>query len=367
MGSDAAYEAGQFVQACTIVPIVILFYDNLLTFSREVDCVWRRKFSAVTVLYVMQRYCLMLDITLRLIVPNARNVLSCHVLSVVVYTSDILSLLGVALFSSLRTWAICGRLSLPLVLVFLSSIFIPCINIYNYSRPVFYEIVDGTCITSVRTPDTVTNDIYFPIITRCVAVFADALVIIITWIQSASTLRASRQLEAFKPKMSIILFRNGAMYFVAMFVLNVVTLALNADALYHVDSGTAFIYISEVIAPTLIARFILDLRSVYYPTDDDSNITGLANISSVKFVASRYIGNLAAPIGEDTTWNSGPSDDVAADRGNQHEVSKEPFLLGLVDNGSDNDVHLSPHRPTMNDVLVSSPSTVMTNDPSSSA
>jgi len=215
MSSTGSYEPAQFVKACTIVPIAILGYDTLLTFSREVDCIWRRRFSAVTVLYVMQRYCMILAVTFRLAVPSARTLISCRVCTYVIYCSDVLGLLGVALFSSLRTWAICGRLSLPLVLVFLSSIFIPCINIYNYSRPVVFEIEDGVCTETVRTPDIVSHDEYFPTITRCMAVFADGLVILVTWMKSADTLRTSRQHTDFRPKLSITLFRNGTMYFVS--------------------------------------------------------------------------------------------------------------------------------------------------------
>ncbi|KAI0918353.1 hypothetical protein AcV5_002360 [Taiwanofungus camphoratus] len=36
--------------------IGLLFYDHLLTFPGEVEFVWKRKFSAVTVLFIMNRY-----------------------------------------------------------------------------------------------------------------------------------------------------------------------------------------------------------------------------------------------------------------------------------------------------------------------
>lgn len=35
---------------------VILSYDTLLTFSREVDCIWRRKLSVASTIYILQRY-----------------------------------------------------------------------------------------------------------------------------------------------------------------------------------------------------------------------------------------------------------------------------------------------------------------------
>ena len=35
---------------------VIFFYDTLLTFPREVECIWKRKWSAATALFLLNRY-----------------------------------------------------------------------------------------------------------------------------------------------------------------------------------------------------------------------------------------------------------------------------------------------------------------------
>jgi len=68
---------------------------------------------------------------------------------------------------------------------------------------------------------------------------------------------------------------------------------------------------------------MLDLRSIYYLTGNDHRPPGLSSMSSVHF-ATGFMGNFAAPLGNDSTgndstWNSGPGDDVANDRGNQYE------------------------------------------------
>lgn len=36
--------------------IVILAYDTLLTFSREFDCIWKRKMSAASIIFTILRY-----------------------------------------------------------------------------------------------------------------------------------------------------------------------------------------------------------------------------------------------------------------------------------------------------------------------
>ena len=35
---------------------VIILYDTVLTFSREVECIWKRKWSAATALFLLNRY-----------------------------------------------------------------------------------------------------------------------------------------------------------------------------------------------------------------------------------------------------------------------------------------------------------------------
>ncbi|KAH8103622.1 hypothetical protein BXZ70DRAFT_743222 [Cristinia sonorae] len=51
---DPSYFNGRSVYP--ICAIVLVAYDTLLTFSREVKCIWKQRFSAVTALFVLQRY-----------------------------------------------------------------------------------------------------------------------------------------------------------------------------------------------------------------------------------------------------------------------------------------------------------------------
>ncbi|KAL1702024.1 hypothetical protein EV121DRAFT_187671, partial [Schizophyllum commune] len=48
-----------FIQFCVQwSSIAVLYYDYALTFSREVQYIWRRKFGLTTILYVCCRYAL---------------------------------------------------------------------------------------------------------------------------------------------------------------------------------------------------------------------------------------------------------------------------------------------------------------------
>lgn len=47
--------------------IVIQVYDILLTLSRELDCIWRRKITAVTVIYAVIRYGTLLQVSVQIV------------------------------------------------------------------------------------------------------------------------------------------------------------------------------------------------------------------------------------------------------------------------------------------------------------
>ncbi|TCD60882.1 hypothetical protein EIP91_009373 [Steccherinum ochraceum] len=50
-----------FADACEISALCLVAYDTLLTLSREIQCVWRRKWGLVTVIFVLQRWIQVLD------------------------------------------------------------------------------------------------------------------------------------------------------------------------------------------------------------------------------------------------------------------------------------------------------------------
>ncbi|TCD62833.1 hypothetical protein EIP91_006346 [Steccherinum ochraceum] len=215
--------------------------------------------------------------------------------------------------------------------------FVPAINIWNYSRPTIYW-VDGKHRLSAAS---YTSDLYrcsLPLITRALAIVADVLVLYITWKKSAYTWRTSLRIRQFKPKISILLLRDGTIYFVALFIANFVTLLLDIFSRqdWVLDGATNLMYLTEAIAPTLIARFLLDLRSVYHAEYEPT--TG-HQLSIMQFASGSVMGNLAAPI-TDSTWTTGQGDDVDSDQANKREEAREPFLAGLVPDSPQSDLQL---------------------------
>ena len=62
---------------------VIVFYDTLLTSSREVECIWKRKWSATAALFLVNRYSAVLVCMLDLF-----NDATLHIVRSVIYDSS---------------------------------------------------------------------------------------------------------------------------------------------------------------------------------------------------------------------------------------------------------------------------------------
>ncbi|TCD69385.1 hypothetical protein EIP91_007732 [Steccherinum ochraceum] len=254
-----------------------------------------------------------------------------------IITEDILETLGVfgtAAFATLRTWAVWQRAPIPTVLVFLTSAVVPAVYIYTYSFTQDFIVEGSNCMADIPLDDaqlaraTVasTSDVV-SYISRVAAIISDLLLLAFTWAKTADVWRKSSKMTQSRPSLTTVLLRDGTQYFVMLVIMSIVALFLNAFQ-KQTNDGTAFSNtILNGISANLIARFILDLRSVY---EEGSRVTGTTVISSVRFNVHSLAGNMGAPLGiEDSTWVSGPTDDVADNHDEKYEEAAIPFHAGL--------------------------------------
>lgn len=107
------------------------------------------------------------------------------------------------------------------------------------------------------------------------------------------------------------------------------TILTGCVTIWSFQALLSLILILNRLSANLIARFILDLRSVYEEGSSISGTTG-TGVSSVRFDPRSLAGNMGAPLGiENSTWVSGPSDDVIDNFDEKYEEVAIPFRAGL--------------------------------------
>ncbi|KAI0078410.1 hypothetical protein K474DRAFT_1674117 [Panus rudis PR-1116 ss-1] len=280
----------------TTSAMTITVYDLLLTFPQEMTCIWKRKFSAVTVLYAIIRYATVLymifDVSYLIGSTQIRNPVACSAFTVMGYVLLVLANLATATFSCMRVWAIWQRNIIPVIPVFFLSMFIPAIRIFNYSTPEIWIIeTEGPlpgCWGELFPPK---GTRYLPIVTRVVSTSANGLVLILTWIKTAGIYRESRIFQ-FSPLWVVLMLSS------VLTTLDLVGMILTAMSL------TSFLA-SQAPASNFIlinTAFMIDLRSVHFSTGD-------ASLRTISHSTIQFAGNIGAPLHPSFSWDVGAGDD----------------------------------------------------------
>ncbi|TCD65977.1 hypothetical protein EIP91_001969 [Steccherinum ochraceum] len=336
--------------AYLIAAIALLAYDTLLTFSRELQCIWNRRLNAATVLFLMQRYTALVHMSF-FALTLARQPTSerCAAFNIISSISAILNLFGAGVFCTLRVWAIYGRRPLPGLLVLSVSVIWPIINIrIRYTmEPVASCGKERLRRNTVSLPALMCSDldlicwITVATLNRSMAITSDLLVVALTWFR-VGRIWSVKELRSFRPRLTTVLLHDGTLYCIALLIFNVIALIIEAPSTNAGVSASYFIYLCEAVSSNLIARFLLDLRAVFFsdlnssasndshghtPHTSDTTTT----IHFARFTSS-FAGNLGATVGvEESVWVTDASESLALDSGVGEQRVQDPFAVGLFE------------------------------------
>ncbi|TCD62758.1 hypothetical protein EIP91_006430 [Steccherinum ochraceum] len=293
-----------------IAVAAVFLYDTLLTLPKEIDQIWLSKFSGATILYFVNRYCLLAQkilifmqlfpwgsINVRLAFTMATDS-SFHSCTAISWTNEILlvaTFLVIALFFSLRIYAIRDRNLSEAVAVLALGCVLPALGLYQQAT---------ISLTVVRVPilgfvlcdekSTISFDIYSRLATagRVTITVSDLLVLILTLIKTFKIRRLAAEHDLRTPLVTLLL-RDGSLYFAAIFTFNLLDIVL-----LQVGAFGAVADVVTTFSVILIARFILNLRTVHRRGDD--SISSRAEFSSIRFT-DVLVGTLGASLvhGED--------------------------------------------------------------------
>ncbi|TFK85769.1 hypothetical protein K466DRAFT_600890 [Polyporus arcularius HHB13444] len=159
------------------------------------------------------------------------------------------------------------------------------------------------------------------IISRVPLIVSDTLLIYITWTKLRSWVALS---ESKRLSLSDILFRSGTLYFVILFFLNALHLALSvSEVTVNVGAGSYVTAFTAPITAILISRFLLDLqdanRTVVRLDPDDPPLHSPLYDDTPSFISS-----LGGFINPDLSGRSDDSDDCELHVASSHsEAGKE--------------------------------------------
>ncbi|KAH9919350.1 hypothetical protein B0H21DRAFT_713016 [Amylocystis lapponica] len=305
----------------------LLLYDHALTFPGEIKLIWTRRWSGVTMLFMINRYFALLNKAFLVVDsfpwPNQTN--QAYASSFAVSCCQRKRLIYRPVFSVLRVYAIWDKDWRPCVPVLAIGLVVPGINLYQYSistpqsapPPLF------GCGEDIPLSDAAFTS--WSLATHSFAIVEDALVLVLTWIKTYGIKRIASQMHV-KATLTTMLLRDGTVYFATLLILNVVSLIVLKSSV-EINPVPNFI---DAFTCILISRFILNLREAFSINADDTFRTQFSSQLSVPQFASRFLGNLGAPLEHGTTFvseNTGTT--TAWDSVAFAELSKDPLAAGL--------------------------------------
>ncbi|KAI0726520.1 hypothetical protein C8Q72DRAFT_796584 [Fomitopsis betulina] len=328
------FESMLLANSCGITATTLLFYDYALTFSREIRCIWRRKFTGATVLFLLNRYLFLVYRILMMVEifslgqnPNAGQVMrgrASHYTGPIDRddSSDSAYVTLLILFTSLRMYAIWYKNRKIFGVVLLLGVVPIGVNMFYYTKVTFVVAPPPLvgCADEINMTQSASDMLG---IFNCVfAIVADLIVLILTSMKTFEMRRVSPDAQSsiknsFNTMLRVrqlsyttLIQRDGTIYFIVLLALNIFDLiAIKYQAFGALPALTEVIYLAS--------------DSESNTTDPVEQTIDPQTSSSLVFAA----GNLGAPLEDimsdpEERYVRVTEDEVAY-------VSEDPLAMGL--------------------------------------
>ncbi|CAL1699206.1 unnamed protein product [Somion occarium] len=314
--------------------VCLILYDHLLTINEEINCIWRRKFSVASAIFVINRYLLLalaLIIGLEFMQESNNSILvsRCRALDITANAIGYVLSATFAAFTVLRIYAILERsISAAIILATVNTLFLVATIIFITTQ--FYDVSLRVqlpylaCANTVAVPGhgydqftsflsadarNVTLDIIW--------ITAELLTLGLTASKTFKLTRESHQLGVHVTVTSLLL-RDGSIQFLTVLCINII------DVIMTVTSPIIFVSIfTYVLQSILLSHMFFHLRQVHLSSHSSVNSSSFA-ASNLHF-ASMVVGNLGAPLHNIFTESH---EEIEAER-DQISVSSNPLATAL--------------------------------------
>ncbi|GJE96339.1 hypothetical protein PsYK624_125330 [Phanerochaete sordida] len=299
--------------------VCLLIYEIVITIDREISTVWRRKFSATSLLLLSTRWLMLVNP----VFGAWEGPVVCRPLYLLRGVANLIVTALIALFPTLRVYAFWKdskiRYLFPTLICVLGLVPVATNSFVLARTAVVYEetpYFSGCAYMTDISPGLTTTCVYVlrdtaaaisvltlqPTVlyaTRCSAIASDLLAIVLTWVRSYRLFIGMRSVQN-GTSVTGVLLRDGTVYFGALLVINILQLLSYSTAL----SSTQISYASSfliALPPLLMQRFMMNLRTLSGAPGDTRSTSDARHFSrfSVSFrvpVESDFLGNIGEPL-----------------------------------------------------------------------
>ncbi|KAM5541382.1 hypothetical protein V8D89_004936 [Ganoderma adspersum] len=274
--------------------LALIVYEYLITIGAEVELFWRRKVTGASVLFLANRY-LVLFYNLSLLRDLwPFTISSCGQWANGTRAVEILCYVPWGAFSALRVFALTNRNWFVALIVFLLSMAPVGVNFADFHwSTITIDSVWGCGQDVAESPSLSTS---LTIISRTSLIASDLIVIVVTWLATYKTTRLAR-VAGHKSRitLSVLLLRDGMIYFIVLMTMNVMHLAFSTSSvLINVGDGNVsdIIQVIEPLNAILVWRFMLNLQETRWRTEEDlTTIVGSQRADST-LLFDRVVGSI---------------------------------------------------------------------------
>ncbi|RPD68572.1 hypothetical protein L226DRAFT_563849 [Lentinus tigrinus ALCF2SS1-7] len=292
------YDAIYTTETCTYAVLALIAFEYILTFRQEVDMFWNRRLTGATGLFLLNRYIIIIFLILA-ITPSGQSETVCAKLVKSATMFEYLMYLPWAVFAALRAYALAARKWFIGLFVLLLGLVPFAVNVAVFGLGIT-GIVDPLfgCqgVTVNLSPELAQR---FTITSRTALITADILLIVLTW----RKLPASSRSWSRVPSLTSVMFHHGLIYFVILFILNVLHLIFTMISIELSPTGpSSFITIfTNPLTCILVSRFLLDLQGATRKSLHlGSQIGGYTDTADVRtkstIVFERVVGSIASTL-----------------------------------------------------------------------
>jgi len=258
----------------------LICYDYCLTFDREVKYFWKAKLTPMSLLFYVIRYSAVTSTALIIVESTLPGITdkSCGILVPFSLALGTVILLGAAVFSAVRVYAISRRSKLLFAITLCMGLASPAITIYLATVSLYMKGgPPETMLVTCFYQSTISGTQYtsWMMGARAAAMLSDGFVLLLTWKHSRE---ANTAVLPRGGSLSYVLLRDNVMYFGLLFAINLVGLAVNEMQLIYVISTWI-----DGFTAILITRFMLDMREAAAVEVESE----LGNMTSIRFAETQ--------------------------------------------------------------------------------